>query len=241
MKKHYILSAAGFFFLNILISAPPSVVIKKKNFNYNLEQENITQVSCPVLYLNGILFTCTAQEKSRVFLGGSFDSWKTFYPLLPNKFGIYSCFLSIELPAGRQSYRFRINDVWFNDPSQELFVDDGYGTRMTAFDLSKPLNLYTVSPKPSANGAYCFFLPDAGYKKVSIISSENSWNPYTEPMTRNEDGYWIIIKDITTHLMYYKFFADGKEIMDSANQEMGYLDDGRDVSIFKISGSNISR
>ena len=60
----------------------------------------------------------------------------------------------MEIPKGVYTYRYLVDDIWYNDPLQVRVADDGYGTKISAIKLKKDLVIYMVSPKKQEKDIY---------------------------------------------------------------------------------------
>lgn len=191
--------------------------------------EKLHAITKPIVYENGILFTCDAGEKDEVALSGSFVHWNQHIKLSRNAHGIWYAFLALEVPAGTYTYRYLVNRLWVDDPQQTLVVPDAYGSVMSALKLPYSLVQMKVSPRPMGGNKYLFFLKDEGYKQVAWVGSRNRWDPYTDPMTL-ENGYWQITLALLPGQGLYRFRVDGKDRLDPRNVNEGELKFGEKVS-----------
>jgi len=196
-------------------------------------EDQLRAITRPVVYENGILFTCEAGADDEVSLSGSFVDWNKHFAMHKNRYGVWYCFLPLEIPAGTYPYRFYINRLWVNDPQQPLVVPDQYGSRISALRLDRSLVQMKVSPRAMGANRYLFFLKDRGYTNVYWVGSRNHWDPYTDPMKR-ADGYWQITLTMTPDQVFYRFRVDGQDLLDPANPHIGSLKFGEKVSIVPL-------
>ncbi len=186
-------------------------------------------IGVPILYQDGILFTYGGKENDTVSLSGSFLNWTRKFKMKKKDYGIYEVFIPLELKAGEYTYRFFVNKVWINDPSQSHQVNDRYGTLMSAFYLEKDMVFIKKSPKRIKGRVYKFFLKDQRYQKVSWIGNDNLWDPYVDYM-RLEGVYWVIEKHIDSNRTFYKYRVDGKLMLDPNNEYVTEIGFGENVN-----------
>ena len=73
-------------------------------------------------------FRFTAPDASSVLLVGDFTQWQQSpIPLKKAKDGIWMA--SVELAAGKHSYRFIVDNEWRDDPECTLRVPNPYGSQ----------------------------------------------------------------------------------------------------------------
>jgi Glycogen recognition site of AMP-activated protein kinase len=209
-----------------------SIVLKNSKFKGDSVGLTLI-VSKPIVFEDGILFTYASSEKKDVYLAGSFVGWQKKIKMIRGEYGVFYIFVRLKLKKGTYSYRFFSDGVWQNDPQQIFFLNDGNGTRISAFKL--PINIvqYQSSPVKVSGSKFKFFLKNKNYKKVSWVGSRNSWDPYVDKM-KLIDGYWVIVLRIEPDFIFYKFQVDGKSILDPENINISRLENGEDVSYVSI-------
>jgi hypothetical protein len=73
-------------------------------------------------------FTLTAPHATRVFIAGSFNAWAPdATPLEQDKTGLWR--RTVRLDPGRYEYRFVVDDVWWDDPTNTLRSSNEFGTQ----------------------------------------------------------------------------------------------------------------
>lgn len=83
--------------------------------------------------LNSVLFITVPVKFSlsgytnakKVILAGSFNGWNEHKELMVLKNGTWTS--TLDLPGGKQTYKFIIDGKWITDPKNPLKEDDGYG------------------------------------------------------------------------------------------------------------------
>jgi len=75
-----------------------------------------------------IIFRLTATEAAEVSIGGDFNNWNAQKHLLRRKpGGIWEA--AVMLPPGQYEYKFKVDEVWCNDPANNHMCDNPFGTR----------------------------------------------------------------------------------------------------------------
>jgi 1,4-alpha-glucan branching enzyme len=62
-----------------------------------------------------------------------------------------------------------------------------------------------------------FFLEAVEAKKVSLVGEFNNWNPDADPMQLDKNGKWTKAKMLSPGSIEYKFWVDGKWMIDPEN------------------------
>lgn len=189
----------------------------------------LQQVSYPVLYKNGILFTYSAQAGELVYLSGDFCQWESIYPLRESFFGVHFFFLSgenMEIDPGKYTYRYKVGSSWVNDPQQKNLHSDGRGFLISYFALQKRHEDFSFCPKHIRDHLYRFFLQDEGFTKVHLVLKDYGWDPYLFPM-RKVDKYWIIELDLRPGGHEYRYQTDRGYHLDPANSQVRHTFLGR--------------
>ena len=194
-----------------------------------LDPEDVRQISVPIVYENGILFTYAGSDKDRVALSGNFWKWTRRVDLKKSAYGLFYIFVPLDLKKGVYHYRYIVNGIWVNDPQQVYFVNDGYGTRMSTFKLKKDIHKQLIFPRSLGKGVFRFVLKDKGYKKVSLVGTRNNWDPYVEPL-KKKSGRWVLDIKMDPRKTFYLFWVDGKTILDPANPNVAHRPHGEKVN-----------
>ncbi len=90
---------------------------------------------------------------------------------------------------------------------------------VTLLDFETDMNVYSIPVFSSKEQLYKFsFKPNKKYKKLNLFGNFNGWNRTELPM-KDEDGDGIFSAKVALDpgVYQYKFFADGKEILDKEN------------------------
>ena len=75
---------------------------------------------------DGILFSYNDMDATSVFLVGSMNEWNiSESPMKKDLNGNWKIIL--KLNSGTYSYKFLVDNVWYNDPNNFNYEDDGYG------------------------------------------------------------------------------------------------------------------
>jgi 1,4-alpha-glucan branching enzyme len=181
----------------------------------------------------GVLFTYEGEAQT-VNLAGEFNNWSTTAdPMTQAADGVWQ--ITKPLPAGDHAYKFVINGTdWKEDPKAAQFVDDGFGGKNSVVTVGGATASATAAVAVAGKGpdapprfteeGVLFTFPGPA-KSVTLAGDFNGWSTTGDPMTRNEEGSWIIVKPLEPGTYGYKFFVDGKRwVQDIDNPEM--KDDG---------------
>ena len=83
---------------------------------------------------DGILFSYNDMDAKSVFLVGSMNEWNiSASPKTKDSNGKWG--IIIKLDPGKYSYKFLVDNVWYNDPNNFNYEDDGYGGSNSLIDI----------------------------------------------------------------------------------------------------------
>jgi 1,4-alpha-glucan branching enzyme len=194
----------------------------------------------PVQTATGVVFTYKGAAQS-VHLAGEFNAWSTSAdPLTQQADGSWT--ITKPLAPGRYPYKFVIDEgaSWKEDPNAAESVDDGYGGKNSIVVVKEsgaasaaPAAVPVAAAVPVTGQPRAPFQTDAGVtftyaaaaKSVHLAGDFNGWSTTSDPMTRQADGTWTIIKKLPAGTHGYKFVVDGSNWkQDTSNPESN--DDG---------------
>jgi 1,4-alpha-glucan branching enzyme len=173
-------------------------------------------------------------EASTVAVAGEFNGWNTSAdPMEKQSDGSWK--LVKKLSPGRHPYKFVIDGgTWMADPAATESVDDGFGGKNSIVVVGPGAVAPAAPAKPAATPAVAGTTPTAGgvrfvYRgdagSVALAGEFNGWNTSADPMAKQPDGSWLLVKTLEPGRYAYKFVIDGgtwKE--DAAASE--FVDDG---------------
>jgi 1,4-alpha-glucan branching enzyme len=163
-----------------------------------------------------------------VAVAGEFNAWNTGAdPLAKQADGSWA--VTRKLEPGRYLYKFVIDgNTWKEDPTAKESADDGYGgknsvvvvgggasasgtPRAGAAPASAPASTGGAGtgkpPAITADGVVFTFAGTA--TSVALAGDFNAWSPTVDPMTRQSDGTWTVVKKLPSGPHTYKFVING--------------------------------
>jgi 1,4-alpha-glucan branching enzyme len=164
-------------------------------------------------------------EGSTVNLAGDFNSWSmTDEPMAKQADG--SWVLEKKLAVGRYEYKFVVDGAWkADDGNPEKSDNHGNSVIQVGARAAAP----TASPaRPAAKtvGTGTAVTPDGVrfvYRgegsAVNLAGDFNSWSMTDEPMAKQADGSWVLVKKLPVGQYEYKFVVDGAWKADDGNRE----------------------
>ncbi|RYZ00759.1 MAG: hypothetical protein EOO11_00310 [Chitinophagaceae bacterium] len=139
-------------------------------------------------------------DARQVSLAGSFNGWRANELFLSRTATGWT--LPFVLGGGTYQYKFVVDGKWIADPANPL-NSDGNG---------KGNSLLVVAPN------HTFRLRGHGAaKQVSIGGDFNDWNARSLPL-RRDGADWVLSLHLPPGKHRYKFFVDGKWILDPGNK-----------------------
>lgn len=174
----------------------------------NLKYYNIQEVSVARIVKEGILFTF-AENYNTVEVSGDFNNWQESIPLLKGSYGVFYYLFQTPLKAGKYTYRYRVNNVWMNDPLQENITYDNVNQAVSYFVVDKDMEFFNSNPIYNNDGTVTFFYSNSQAKEVMFTSSELGFNTSRYTMNKTNNNYmWFITLQVHNGPYYYNFVAD---------------------------------
>ena len=147
-----------------------------------------------------------------------------------------------------QSTKVMISDIFYSDNYNVEFtssknVDVSYdnskmevsftpknnfsGMELISFKLNE--EVYQIPVKLTKSSKYLFtYKPNDGEKEISLFGQFNSWDRHNLPMKdTNGDGVLEVEIPLDPGRYEYKFFVDGREVVDPANPRQSFKRNGR--------------
>ena len=182
---------------------------------------------------DGLLFTYKDRKAGKVLLSGNFSSWKML-KMVRGKDGVWFYFLSNNDFAGRVEYKFNVDGLWTEDPSNFARQDDKHGSYLSLSDNDPPSDGRLVTYKFTAKDRILFrtYKPEA--RIISVVGDFNGWNPEHDIMKRGNDGIWRLEKRLSAGVYRYKFIVDGEWLPDLFNPESASDSAGDICSVIKV-------
>lgn len=168
-------------------------------------------------------------EASSVALAGEFNAWSpTADPMIRRADGTWT--IAKKLPPGRYPYKFALDGgaTWKEDPNAAELEGDPYGGKNSivvvggAAGSAPPAAAMPAAATPAAigttpgtgkgpvtteQGTVFVFRGDA--RSVALAGDFNAWSPGADPLTKQADASWRIVKKLEPGRYEYKFALDG--------------------------------
>ncbi len=178
----------------------------------------ITEIGAPKIVEDGILFTFADDHEHRsVELSGDFLDWRITIPLIKGRYGVYYYLYQEPIKAGHHAYRYRVDDLWINDPLQTNKLFDAQNQELSYFEVEKDILYYRANPLYNDDYTVTFFYKDADATEVNFALNKDGFDSYRYPMQKDEDDIWSITLDLEPGPHYYNFVVDGQWIIDPVN------------------------
>lgn len=197
----------------------------------------------------GILFTYRNLMAKDVYISGNFTNWRKI-KMLRNPNGIFYWIQPIVTYEGQDLneylYRFYINGIWENDPTnpnRKIFGDSVY----SFYQFEDPENHYLDSFRiiklehfTDTNKLYLveFRIHEYQLKRVlnkkeiysvSIVGNFNYWDSTSNILKKNEKDVYTFKTYLPRGTYYYKFVVDGEWILDPLNENTKYLENFKNI------------
>ena len=166
-------------------------------------------------------------EASSVALAGEFNAWSpTADPMIRRADGSWT--IAKKLPPGRYPYKFAINGgaTWKEDPNAAEFEGDPYGGKNSIVVVGGAAGGAAAAPvapvTPAATGTSAgtgkgpvtteqgtVFVFRGDARSVALAGDFNAWSPSADPLVKQADGTWKLVKKLQPGRYEYKFAMDG--------------------------------
>lgn len=137
-------------------------------------------------------------NSKKVILAGSFNGWKEDELLMTRTATGWE--LPYTLGAGNYEYKFIVDGKWISDPANAMTS----GESGNSYLIIQPNHTFRLKGYGNA-------------KKVSIAGDFNNWEENAFVMKRDGED-WIFSVHLSAGKHLYKFFVDGKWIIDPSNK-----------------------
>ncbi|MDO9577184.1 MAG: alpha-amylase family glycosyl hydrolase [Candidatus Cloacimonadales bacterium] len=152
----------------------------------------------------------------KVFVAGSFNDWQQ-KEMQPES-GNYV--ITLQLPAGKYSYKFIVDGHWMVDDTANFFEDDHLGGRNSVIVVKDTTETLYIVPIVFDSFAKDVFL-------VAISGSFNDWKTDQHFLAGNDSGKFSTFLLLPEGVYQYKFVLNDEIwLTDSANPEK--ISDGQD-------------
>ena len=178
----------------------------------------------PASTADGTTFTWTGGG-SAVSVAGEFNNWDVAAdPMVKQADGSFR--LVKKLNPGRYAYKFVVDGQWKPDPGAKETVDDSFGGKNSLVVVggtaapapaATPAAAATAAPTASADGAT--FKWTGGGAAVTVAGEFNNWDMAADPMVKQADGSFTLVKKLEPGRHAYKFVVDGQWKPDPAATE----------------------
>lgn len=213
---------------------PTAETLEEREFRLEsevyLKYYDVQDASSPRVVEDGVLFTF-ADNYSYVEVSGDFNNWENAIPLIKSSYGVYYFIWQEPLEVGTYLYRYRVNDVWMNDPLNDQVVYDDFNQMVSYFeileDASTVYNPNTFkNPIYNDDGTVTFLYSDDLADEVMFTSDHLGFNTTRYSMTKDSSNVWSITLDSPNGNYYYNFIIDREWEVDPLNANVVQSDNG---------------
>jgi 1,4-alpha-glucan branching enzyme len=196
-------------FLGIAFLLPSMAFSAADKSLSKINLDDLKTSAAPVETDKGVLFTFEKADASSVSVAGTFNNWDMKKnPLKKNKNGLWAA--QVPIPKGKSEYKFVVNEKdWTHDPKNPSKIEDSYGGGFkSTFDVATGVSLGGVTVD-GTKVTFRILAPDA--KNVSVAGSFNEWKAGSNPMARDDSGFWTITIPLVKGKYQYKYVVNGDQ------------------------------
>lgn len=184
----------------------------------------------------GVVFTYRNRTAKNVFIAGDFSGWKKA-KMSRGDYGVWYYFLGEYDKKESFRYKYHVDGIWTDDPSNPENEDDGYGSSVskTASSSSGETRFVTyriIRERGKSFIEFRIYNPKASY--ISIAGDFNRWNPENDVLHKDSASIWRIRKHLPRGSYRYSYIIDGEWVTDTYNPDSSSNPSGRLCSLIII-------
>jgi len=170
------------------------------------------------------------------FVGARFDTenYAVLHPFSINQYGVYV--LDYEVPEHTMAVRYRlvVDSLSVNDPNDSESEMDAQGNLISLYTIDKEPPRPIFNPHREADGSVTFVFRGPPGRRVAIQGDFNNWDPFVNQLTETEPGTYSITLRLLPGNHWYRFYTDGRRVLDRFNSDTARDPDGQPVSFFEV-------
>jgi 1,4-alpha-glucan branching enzyme len=177
------------------------------------------KLTSPNVTLEGVTFSYFDPDAFSVSVTGDFNQWSINSSLMQrDKQGVWSVTLPIK--PGRYEYQYNVNGIyWKHDPANTNKATGSLGSIKSVL-VVKDTDLAVAPATTDTNNGpreTKFSYVDPLAKKVAVVGFFNNWSHSANVMTNDGKGLWMTVVTLKPGNHGYKFWVDGKLVLDPSN------------------------
>ncbi|HOJ64037.1 MAG TPA: hypothetical protein PLE45_06415 [Spirochaetota bacterium] len=198
----------------------------------------IKNETSPRFLKEGFLFTLAPDIGRVIFLKTNIDNWEKSYYFKKSLYGVYYLFLPYDYKTKTVYYKINIDGFWDRDPNNDNYIEDKYGVKISVIQIPDDVLYFQKMPviedinNRIKKVKFKYYNPEAN--EVNLICSLDNWSPFTNSMTKNEEGFWEIELNFSKGKYFYYFLVDWRKVVDMKNPYKVYDPEKGEVSMFII-------
>jgi len=170
------------------------------------------------------------------FVGARFDTenYAMLHPFSINQYGVYVLDYVVPEHTTAVRYRLVVDGLYVNDPNDSESEMDDQGNLISLFPIDKELPRRIVNPQREADGSVRFVFRGPPGRRVAIQGDFNNWDPFVSQLTETEPGTYSITLRLLPGAHWYRFYTDGRRVLDQYNSDTARDPEGQPVSYFEV-------
>lgn len=188
--------------------------------NVYFKYYDVQDATSPRIVEDGVLFTF-AGNYANVEISGDFNEWDGGIPLNKSSYGVNYFIWQEELEPGVYLYKYRVDDVWINDPLNDKVIFDDFNQAVTYFEIEDGITVYNPNtfknPIYNDDGTTTFLYSNASAQSVMFTSDQLGFDTTRYSMIKGDDDVWSITLNPPNGNYYYNFIIDREWKVDPLN------------------------
>lgn len=193
-----------------------------------------SKIASPVVRESGVEFIYHNPQAKSVFVAGTFNDWNSSKDAMSkDSKGVWK--ITLPLKIGTHQYKFVVDGNWLEDPLNPNKTEDGLGGQNSVVEVkTAPRSAMTAGGPQVTKEGVKFVYKNPAAKSVFVAGDFNNWNQTADPMTKQKDGTWLLVKNLPEGKHAYKFIADGNWLPDPENPNVTDDDFGGHNSVVEV-------
>jgi len=195
-------------------------------------------VQAPHLVGDSLILSFQAPEEQRVrFVGARFEaeSYRILHVFTRNPYDVFVLDYTVPEKTLTIRYRLVVDGLWMSDPSNPVSEPDPLGNRISVVTLDREPERPVMNPRIEADGRVTFEFHGPAGRRVSIQGDFNNWDPFIDALAETDPGVYRITLRVLPGSHWYRFFTDGRRLLDRVNVQTAEDPDGDPVNYFELS------
>lgn len=223
--------------LSCLVAAASTPLFALDPQALDLAMRGLRNAEAPRLVGDTLILSYQAPESGRVrFVGARFasESYRILHTFTRNPYKVFVLDYPVPEKTLQIRYRLVVDGLWINDPFNPSSEMDDLGNAISVVTLDREPDRPIVNPRIEPDGRITFEFHGPTGHRVTIQGDFNNWDPFIDQLEETDPGVYKITLRVLPGSHWYRFFTDGRRLLDRYNVRSAADPDGDPVSYFEL-------